>query len=366
MRSIEATGRSVEEAKRKAAEQLGVGEDDIEFEVLEVGGKSGLFGLFGGSQARVRATFYETRRHSHPHPHSSPRQGNVSQSDDDYDARPPRGRSRQKSGNSQNRPRNSGQDRQSSRPPRISRQQEMIEVGGQENPSPRNKPSNQGGQDRSRNKPGGRNDRPQNNQRPQGESQQGRNQGGQRDRRDQRQRSQQTASQSAPAEQKIKTGADAVSMEQRAQEAQTIVKQLVDAGDLQAAVAITNQTDDGFDIEITGGNSQALVGRGGQTLDSLQFLIGIIINRKYESKLRISVDAADYRKRHKETLEKTALELADQVVEHNQEAELEPLPARDRLIIHNILKDHPKVKTYSEGEGNNRYVVISPKSDGEA
>lgn len=152
-----------------------------------------------------------------------------------------------------------------------------------------------------------------------------------------------------------------MSIDTRAQEALTFIRSLIDAGDLGATARISDVVDDGFEIDIDGGRSDLLVGRGGNALDALQFLVGIIVNRKHDGKVRITIDAAGYRRKHKESLEALALELAEQVKEHDQEAELDPQPARDRRIIHNVLADHPDVTTYSEGEGDRRHVVISPK-----
>lgn len=149
-------------------------------------------------------------------------------------------------------------------------------------------------------------------------------------------------------------------------EAVKLVQDILNAGQIGATARISEIAADGFEIEIEGGDSQVLVGKQGQTLDALQFLTGIMINRQRDSKVRLTLEAAGYRRKHRETLEKTARELAEQVVEHAQEAELEPLPARDRRIIHNALKDHPGVFTYSEGDGENRRVIISPKQSEES
>ncbi|MEI6913932.1 MAG: R3H domain-containing nucleic acid-binding protein, partial [Armatimonadota bacterium] len=171
-----------------------------------------------------------------------------------------------------------------------------------------------------------------------------------------------------PERPRQRQGADKVTagVEERSDEALKYIQSILDAGDLGAQARIADNTsgvgdNEGFEIEIEGGKSDVLVGRQGQCLDALQFLIGIALNRRYDDKVRVTLEAAGYRRKHRETLEQTALDLAEQVLEHQQEAELEPLPARDRRIIHNILKEHPGVYTYSEGEGEDRHVIISPK-----
>lgn len=150
-------------------------------------------------------------------------------------------------------------------------------------------------------------------------------------------------------------------VDQAAEMAVALVQRIVDAGELGGKVSVGEIVADGFEVQVEGGESDVLAGNGGQALDALQFLIGIIVNRNQESKVRITLEAGGLRRKHREMLEQVALELAEQVVEHQQEAELEPQPARDRRIIHNILKEHPKVTTYSEGEGDNRRVIISPR-----
>ncbi len=115
-------------------------------------------------------------------------------------------------------------------------------------------------------------------------------------------------------------------------------------------------------IEFVGKDVAILIGKHGQTLDALQYIAGIVASRISEtSKRRIILDAEGYRSRHKDLLEQKALEYAKAAVEAGKEAVLEPQPARDRRIVHLALADHPDVYTYSEGEGDQRHVVISPK-----
>ncbi len=114
-------------------------------------------------------------------------------------------------------------------------------------------------------------------------------------------------------------------------------------------------------IEMVGTDVSILIGRNGQTLDALQYLMGIVASRISAAKRRVILDAEGYRERLREMLRQKALEYAKAVVEAGQEAVLEPQPARDRRIVHLALADHPKVYTYSEGEGDQRHVVISPK-----
>jgi spoIIIJ-associated protein len=120
--------------------------------------------------------------------------------------------------------------------------------------------------------------------------------------------------------------------------------------------------DEEIQITLSGDSNDIgrLIGRHGQTLDALQYIVGIAINRNSQYKIRTLLDAEGYRERHKQTIEAKALEIAKQVKELGEEAVLEPQSARDRRLIHVILADDPDVVTYSEGEGEDRHVVISP------
>lgn len=114
-------------------------------------------------------------------------------------------------------------------------------------------------------------------------------------------------------------------------------------------------------IDIVGTDLAILIGKHGQTLDALQYLLQIAASKKTDKEARIVLDAEGYRERHNKLLEKKALEYAEAVKQQQKEAVLDPQPARDRRIIHMTLVDHPDVYTYSEGFGDERHVVISPK-----
>ncbi len=363
MRSVEATGRTVEEAKRKAASQLGVPEADLEFEVLEVGSR-GVLGFLGGTPARVRATYYETRRHRLESPHGAGRIAGFVEDTGEEEAQPRRrgrrrGGSRTRDAASQARPKEQKQQRSAgSRQQPAGQRKPEAAPGAKENgqrpaaeqPS-REAPAAAGGEAqakprrRSRGR-GGRPAKPEQAAVPQGGP---------------------AAPESGETEVRSEERGtvqkmEAPAMDVRAQQAREFVQRILDAAALNCSAKVSEVADDGFQIDIEGENAAILVGRQGQVLDALQFLVGVSVNRQYEAKARVTLEAAGFRQKHRETLIRTALELAEQVAEHNQEAELEPLPPRDRLIIHTALKDHPKVYTYSEGEGEKRHVVISPKT----
>jgi spoIIIJ-associated protein len=118
---------------------------------------------------------------------------------------------------------------------------------------------------------------------------------------------------------------------------------------------------DGALFNMTGSELGILIGKRGQTLDALQYLVNIVANRYSSSHLRIILDAENFRDRRKRTLEELAIRLASRVIKTKKEVILEPMNAQERKIIHYVLQDHPVVKTYSKGEEPNRRVVIALK-----
>lgn len=117
-------------------------------------------------------------------------------------------------------------------------------------------------------------------------------------------------------------------------------------------------TRDGLELHLFGSELGMLIGRRGQTLDALQYLVNIVANRYSTSHMRIILDAEQFRERRKKTLEELAARLADKVIRSKKEVVLEPMTPQERKVIHAKLQDHPKVRTFSRGEEPNRRVVI--------
>jgi spoIIIJ-associated protein len=118
---------------------------------------------------------------------------------------------------------------------------------------------------------------------------------------------------------------------------------------------------DGLRFEISGEEIGLLIGKRGQTLDSLQYLVNLVANKHSNDYLRIVIDAEGYRERRKESLEKLALRLGNKAVKTGQEVRLEPMNAHERKIIHTTLQSVKGVGTYSDGEEPNRRIVVTPK-----
>ena len=114
-------------------------------------------------------------------------------------------------------------------------------------------------------------------------------------------------------------------------------------------------------LNIESDDSGILIGRRGQTLASLGYIVKLITAGRLKAWLPLTVDVAEYKKRRYESLQRLALHLAEQVKSRHRAVTLEPMPADERRIIHLTLADHPDVTTHSLGEGENRQVVISLK-----
>lgn len=114
---------------------------------------------------------------------------------------------------------------------------------------------------------------------------------------------------------------------------------------------------------LTGDEMGVLIGKRGQTLDSLQYLVSLVVNRNSEEYLRVKLDTENYRERRKETLENLAKNIAYKVKKTRKPVSLEPMNPYERRIIHSTLQSDMYVTTKSEGEEPFRHVVVTPKKE---
>lgn len=115
------------------------------------------------------------------------------------------------------------------------------------------------------------------------------------------------------------------------------------------------------EINIDGDEMGVLIGKRGQTLDSLQYLVSLVINKNSENYIKVKMDTENYRARRKETLENLAKNIAFKVKRTRKPVSLEPMNPYERRIIHSALQNDKYVETYSEGEEPYRKVVINIK-----
>ncbi|MBA7468270.1 hypothetical protein ES707_03513 [subsurface metagenome] len=125
---------------------------------------------------------------------------------------------------------------------------------------------------------------------------------------------------------------------------------------------ITTSLEEGKVVaDIKSENGAILIGKKGQTLNALQLIVNLIVNRDEKTRTKVIVDTENYRQRRENALMKMAGEVADEVKSKGRSRELEPMNPAERRVIHLALKDDRDVETTSQGEGNFRRVVVSPK-----
>ena len=134
------------------------------------------------------------------------------------------------------------------------------------------------------------------------------------------------------------------------------------AMDLEVEIKMEYKAEEGnLDIEFTGSDMGILIGKRGQTLDSLQYLTSLVVNKGKSNYIRVKLDTEDYRKRRKETLENLARGIAYKVRKTRKPVILEPMNPYERRIIHSALQGNKFVETVSEGEEPYRHVVVKLK-----
>ncbi len=118
-----------------------------------------------------------------------------------------------------------------------------------------------------------------------------------------------------------------------------------------------------MEIDLSGDEMGVLIGKRGQTLDSLQYLVSLVVNKESEDYIRIKIDTENYRERRKETLENLAKNIAYKVKRSRRPVSLEPMNPYERRIIHSALQNDKYVSTHSEGDEPFRRVVVTPKRE---
>ncbi len=118
-----------------------------------------------------------------------------------------------------------------------------------------------------------------------------------------------------------------------------------------------------LNIDLKGDDMGVLIGKRGQTLDSLQYLTNLAVNRRAENFVKVKIDTEDYRKRRRETLENLARNIAYKVKRTKRPVALEPMNPFERRVIHSTLQNDKFVTTHSEGEEPYRHVVVTLKRD---
>jgi spoIIIJ-associated protein len=141
-----------------------------------------------------------------------------------------------------------------------------------------------------------------------------------------------------------------------------LLEEVVDGLGLDCEITVEEQ--DGVLLGCVEGEEVGLlIGRRGQTIDAVQHLAQRIVYRGGESRARVIIDADGYRERRAQALREDADDAADEVLSSGRPVELAPMPASERRVVHEHLRDRGDVRTHSEGEEPERYLVVSPLDD---
>ncbi|NBH26136.1 protein jag [Lachnospiraceae bacterium] len=147
-----------------------------------------------------------------------------------------------------------------------------------------------------------------------------------------------------------------------ADKAKDFLKEVFDAMNMVVVVNAKYDEDSrNLNIDLSGDEMGVLIGKRGQTLDSLQYLVSLVVNKETDEYIRVKVDTEDYRNRRRETLENLAKNIAYKVKRTKRPVSLEPMNPYERRVIHSALQNDKFVTTHSEGEEPFRRVVVTLK-----
>jgi spoIIIJ-associated protein len=144
-----------------------------------------------------------------------------------------------------------------------------------------------------------------------------------------------------------------------AERVRVLLERILEELGLDASVSVAEGEDE-IHADIEGEEVGLLIGRHGQTIDAIQLLCYQAAFRGRQDRKRVSVDAAGYRRRQSESLQRRADMAAEDAVQHGQAVEMDPMGPNERRVVHEHLRDRPEVETYSEGDEPHRYVVVAP------
>jgi spoIIIJ-associated protein len=350
MEWVETTGQSVEQALDAALDELGVDEDDVEYEVLAQA-KSGLFGRIGGNPARIRARVKPVsrekpgerqRRNRRTNTKERSRGGSKGSGGGNGGSRKPRDTART-GGNG------SGADRPETPDTAGTRTAGGDADGGGASSSGQRK-RRRGGRGRGSGAGGAGATSTNGSERDAAKTSPGRSGTSPT----------KTPSRTAGEETAMETIEGDVSIEEQAEIAETFTRGLVEAFDLGASVEITID-EDTILISVDGAEVGLLVGPKGATLTAIEELVRTVVQRQTDGHgARINVDVGGYRAKRREALEAFTHSLAEKVIETGRPQALEPMSAMDRKTVHDAASEIDGVLTVSEGEDPRRRVVLRP------
>jgi len=146
--------------------------------------------------------------------------------------------------------------------------------------------------------------------------------------------------------------------EERTEQIESFLTGLFERMDADVSLDISEE-EGSISVVLTGKDPGALIGRRGETLDAIQHLTNYVVNRSVSGRVRINLDAENYRQRRNEALESLASRTAGKVIKYRRNMTLDPMNAYERHVIHSALQEHGQVSTFSVGSEPNRRVVVA-------
>jgi len=345
------SGKTVDEATEIALAELDAELEDVEIRVVSPG-RSGILGL-GGQPAEIEIVLLADGGSSFSDDDPDDVEDSVESSAAPSDESGPEADAPRSGGRTRSRNRNRGRGRGRGRNDSDRDENQQVEASAEATEAPSSDDSQPESDSSGDETSGGR-------------------RGGRGGRRSDRSRSDQREDTSDSSEQQPKSGQDDKYPEsqpiirEKDEEAEQLVSELIDyflgSMGVVADTYIREDDDEGsMTFEIEGPDAGLLIGRRGETLQALQFLIRMVTNRQLGRKAYVVIDIEDYRERRVQMLRRLARRMAGRVGSSGREDSLEPMSPAERRIVHMALAGHPEVRTESEGEGNQRRVVIFPK-----
>ena len=314
MKDYEVSARTIEEAISQGLEHLGVSISEVTVDVLEEGSK-GLFGLFGSRPAKVRLTLKE----------DEPSQEDVARS-------------------------------------------LLADALKEEAPKPAKQPKAEKPAEKQQEKPQAEEEKPEKAEKPAPKPRKP------REPKEAKEPKEPKASKAAKAPKAPKepkepkeppkeiVPAEQADRATAAGRAQEFLQELTRLMGVNVSVAVATDEEGNVRVNMDGDTLGILIGRRGETLDALQYLTSLQVNKGQSNYTRVTLDTEGYRAKREEALVRLANRMANRAQKTGRKVSMEPMNPYERRILHSALQDHPAVTTHSEGEEPNRHVVITLKN----
>ena len=312
MKEFEVSARTIEEAISQGLEQLGVSISDVTVDVIEEGSK-GLFGLFGSRPAKVKLTLKGDEASDEDMAHAI--LADAMKEETPKEKKQPK----------QEKPAEKKQEPKKAKAPKQEKAPKTEEAKAEAEAKPEQAKAEE------------KAEKPQKARKP-------------REKKEPKERPE--PKEIVPAEQADRDTA--------AGKAQEFLQNLTKLMNVPVSVAVATDEEGNVRVNMEGDTLGILIGRRGETLDALQYLTSLQVNKGQNTYTRVTLDTEGYRAKREEALKRLANRMANRAQKTGR-VSLEPMNPYERRILHSALQDHPAVTTHSEGEEPNRHVVITLK-----